>query len=737
MAVNVNKRSRFTLGMMLFLSFLFACIAIGGGVLGLSYDRTVLETRNESISLARLMAMQIPLNKLQNGSKEVQPILSRLSQASVEPARITIIRKVGRRYEYIRETHPRLGEVKANETSGLISPAAQRTFDTGIPDSDNLVRLEDGTTPVLIGYAPIKSGDKVVALVMCERSADAFGVRVRRMKETLAWMALLALALSGMMGIMWATRLVKLEREVPWLRSMTTTTKLFRATILELAMVCVSLTVIISGIFGFQGLRQAETALEHSAMVGEKLEILRTRIDAVLYGELTEARKGELISGVRELHNIHLEARITRVLKAPTLDKYALRDILSEVKSLQSKQRAIQNANRDSLEAKDTYLSVSLFVTSFLAFGALILVRASGNQEQDLHAAILDSRKTRGAYDQLADSLPIGLYTFSGGKLDYTNRTWNTQTQKAQDEPGDLALRKALHPEDKDDVLIALREFEKQRLPFEMQYRMVDPSGEQRILETRGVPITDLFGNFEHMLGFTIDVTSRVQAQETIEQRNREMEQANFRLHQAFHDLELNFEGMVNSLVRAVEAKDPYTAGHSERVMGYSLKIGEALGYSQRELRILERGCLVHDIGKIGIPDAILTKPDSLLQHEYEIIKQHPVIGFNMIKDIPVFKDCIGIVRWHHERLDGTGYPDGLSEDQIPEMVRICAVADVFDALTSTRAYRKGMNMDRALQILQKDAEKGILDARLVEILTDIVSKEGLLWQPGAEDLAA
>jgi putative nucleotidyltransferase with HDIG domain len=187
-------------------------------------------------------------------------------------------------------------------------------------------------------------------------------------------------------------------------------------------------------------------------------------------------------------------------------------------------------------------------------------------------------------------------------------------------------------------------------------------------------------------------------------------------------------EALVYGLVSAVEAKDPHTAGHSERVMRYSVSIGEALGLSSKELRTLELGTLIHDVGKIGVPDQILNKPARLDDAEYAIIKTHPEIGARMVRGIPVFEDCLAIIESHHERLDGRGYPHGLSASDIPVMVRIASVSDVFDALTSRRAYREAMPVDDALAILRKDADAGALDRKIVEVLADIVKRDGVLW---------
>jgi putative two-component system response regulator len=173
---------------------------------------------------------------------------------------------------------------------------------------------------------------------------------------------------------------------------------------------------------------------------------------------------------------------------------------------------------------------------------------------------------------------------------------------------------------------------------------------------------------------------------------------------------------------RAVEAKSPFTQGHSERVTHYALLLAGALGLSCDEQQALRRGALLHDIGKISIPDAILNKPGKLTDDEMEKIKEHPVQGVKIIERLESLRDVIPLIRWHHERLDGQGYPDGLKGDAIPFLVRILSVADVYDALASERPYRSAMPHAKCIELLRSEAAGGGLDARLVESFCQAVS---------------
>jgi putative two-component system response regulator len=174
------------------------------------------------------------------------------------------------------------------------------------------------------------------------------------------------------------------------------------------------------------------------------------------------------------------------------------------------------------------------------------------------------------------------------------------------------------------------------------------------------------------------------------------------------------------AFAQAVEAKSPYTQGHATRVTQYSLALADALELPSRERETLRKGAMLHDIGKICVPDAILNKPDRLSEQEYDIIKQHPGNGVKMIQPLESLKDVIPLIHWHHERLDGKGYPDGLAGDQIPFLVRVLSIADCYDALSSDRPYRKAMLHEECLRILLEDARAGSLDHHLVSTFCNV-----------------
>ena len=179
----------------------------------------------------------------------------------------------------------------------------------------------------------------------------------------------------------------------------------------------------------------------------------------------------------------------------------------------------------------------------------------------------------------------------------------------------------------------------------------------------------------------------------------------------------------MTALARAVDAKSPWTLGHSERVTALSLAIGREMGLTAKELDMLQRGGLLHDIGKIGIPGSILDKPGKLTREEFAIIQEHPEKGARILEPIPAFQEIIPVVTQHHERFDGKGYPWGLSGEAISLGARILAIADVYDALTSDRPYRVALRPEDAISYVAENA--GIqFDPAVARIFLNIISRE-------------
>lgn len=180
---------------------------------------------------------------------------------------------------------------------------------------------------------------------------------------------------------------------------------------------------------------------------------------------------------------------------------------------------------------------------------------------------------------------------------------------------------------------------------------------------------------------------------------------------------------MVQTLANTIDAKDSYTNGHSTRVARYSVLLAERMGYSGERLEQLQFAALLHDIGKIGIPNEIINKPSRLTDEEYQIIKTHPVIGGNILREISEIPDIAIGARWHHERYDGKGYPDGLKGEEIPEIARIIGVADAYDAMTSKRSYRDVLPQEIVAGEIEK-GKGGQFDPQIAEIMLELIRKD-------------
>lgn len=177
---------------------------------------------------------------------------------------------------------------------------------------------------------------------------------------------------------------------------------------------------------------------------------------------------------------------------------------------------------------------------------------------------------------------------------------------------------------------------------------------------------------------------------------------------------------LLRALTAAVDAKDPYTRGHSARVAELAKLIADRMRLSGKQKEIIEYAAILHDVGKIGITDAILGKPGRLSPDEYRIVKEHPLIGYRIVKDVDFLRHVAEVILAHHERCNGRGYPHGKCKEEIPLEARIVAVADVFDALTSERPYRRAYTVEEALSIMENE-EEGHFDPEVLAVLKDIV----------------
>ncbi len=221
---------------------------------------------------------------------------------------------------------------------------------------------------------------------------------------------------------------------------------------------------------------------------------------------------------------------------------------------------------------------------------------------------------------------------------------------------------------------------------------------------------------FDQLLLLIESGIKSIKQMQEIKRINEQLAESNEKLEQAYLD-------MIQTLRYTVEAKDPYTRGHSDRVSEYAVLIGEKIDLSGEQIKTLQVGGLFHDIGKIGIPDSILLKKEKLTNDEYSEIKNHPSIGAHILGSATIFKDIIPIVKHHHERFDGKGYPNGLSGEQIPILARITAIADTFDAMTSKRSYRNALDLEIVKEEIARCSGTQF-DPKFAKIFIDILEND-------------
>ncbi len=208
-----------------------------------------------------------------------------------------------------------------------------------------------------------------------------------------------------------------------------------------------------------------------------------------------------------------------------------------------------------------------------------------------------------------------------------------------------------------------------------------------------------------------------------VRRKTRELAEKNRLLEDYSDDLEVSTLNTMLTLQTALEEKDTYTAGHTSRVTFYALQIGQALRLGEADMVVLERACKVHDLGKLVVDVSFIQKPGPLSEEEWQLMKKHPEIGANIITPLAFMQQEITLVRHHHERLDGKGYPDGLVGDELNLLTRVITVADSYDAMTSKRSYKQNMNLKEAIAELHRCAGSQF-DPEIVRVFVSVIEAQ-------------
>jgi len=729
------------------LAFISVGVTAGFAILNLSLDRYQHDFRSELTDLVSLASMSVDAEA---HSKLVRPdqmnsYLYRREVAKLAKAKelipgvryIYTLRQTPNGYVFVLDPTPP-GDHDGDGTddkSYLGDPYPEMPASAKAAYEHGVVTVETEPThdrwgTFISAYAPIRDrSGKVVAVLGIDRLAND----IVRHEQDLVHAVVGGIVLVSLMGIYlgWAFSR-KISSSISnhgWLRYLTGSTRIFRATILEIVLAGVSLVVLLGAFQGLATHQRSVDDLHDSMKRADALMAMESDADEVSARNAHDALV-KLQEGARQADIAWLFQSVTQMLTEPESTwPTSIQSIKLQIASEFNREARTQSGLKVAMDGQNAALMTLFVVSALIAFAAIAVVRVSSNQQQDLIAARSDSDRHEAAYRQVVENLPIGLYIYLEGKIVFSNDAWDRQCGRARNEDRIAALSRA----GGDELIEKLKQGEQTRTGFSCQYHLIDEQGGVQILETQVVATLNSDGELECLLGFAADQTQRARAQEELAARSRELHQKNRMLGRALRDREENLDAIIETMVKAVEAKCIYTAGHSVRVMNYSLAIAEQLRLEPEEVKALRIGTLLHDVGKIGVPDGILTKPAALTPEEYETIKAHAEDGARMVETIPGFKACVPIIRWHHERLVGRGYPDGLTGDQIPLLAQIAAVADCFDAMTTSRPYRPTLSCEEAFVELRGMAADRQLNPELVEILAEIVIGDYASWfgEPG------
>jgi PAS domain S-box-containing protein len=348
------------------------------------------------------------------------------------------------------------------------------------------------------------------------------------------------------------------------------------------------------------------------------------------------------------------------------------------------------------------------------------LAALNASLEEQVNQRTADLARSESRYRSLVESNPQFIYSLDrDGTFTFVSPKVEEMIGVSSDQAKNHYFLDFVHQDDKRHCLRAFKAIRDQaQVVTDVEFRAIRTDGAERIFVSYNSPLLDQEGRVTGVIGTVIDVTRQRRMAAEREQYRRELNQTLEQLEQAAFEVVMGLAG-------AVEAKDPYTRGHADRVRLISLAMAQEAGLGPEELTRLEFAAELHDVGKIGIKGEVLNKRTPLTPGEYEHIKEHPVIAEMILKDVGLLAPVRSLIRSHHERWDGAGYPDGLAGEEIPFLARIMAVADSFDAMRTQRPYRPPLSLEQTLYELKNGAGSQF-DPQVLELFERVFRKGNL-----------
>jgi PAS domain S-box-containing protein/putative nucleotidyltransferase with HDIG domain len=346
------------------------------------------------------------------------------------------------------------------------------------------------------------------------------------------------------------------------------------------------------------------------------------------------------------------------------------------------------------------------------------------NKSKKLFDAYKESEEK---YRDLYQNAPDGYHSIGpdGMILDVNDKWLRMLGYQREEIIGKKKLTELLTDEGLKIFQATLPEFKKKGFLENTEYDLIKKDGTRLPVVINATAFYDKDGNYLKSRNIVRDISEIKKREEKLIMSQSAFFNMLKDLDLSYKELKRLYEGLISSFISALDAKSAWTKGHSERVTNYAISIAKEMGLEDKDIETLRTAALLHDIGKLGTYDVILDKPEDLTDEEINLIKLHPVKGEEILRPISQLKDILPIIRSHHEKIDGTGYPDGLKNGDIPFLARIIAVADTFDSMTSDRPYRPKASKEAAISELKKYSGTQF-DFVVVEAFSNTITKFAL-----------